>query len=59
MVPLNPNLRHELEEGVREALGTTTASDGDESDGSERKTAPLKVVGTRARKSFEALFSRR
>jgi ferredoxin len=59
LVPLNPNLRHELEEGVREALGTTTASDGDESDGSERKTAPLKVVGTRARKSFEALFSRR
>jgi ferredoxin len=70
LVPLNPNLRRELEQGVvREALeeeagGGGGGGDGgrsDEGDGASaaRKTAPLKVVGTRARKSFEALFSKR
>jgi ferredoxin len=63
LVPLNsPLLQRELAQGVREALGTGTGSESDGEDGATpkaRKTPALKVVGTRARKSFESLFTRR
>lgn len=67
LVPLNQslNLQRELAAGVREALGTAeggggsgSESDGDGAKGA-RRPAAIKVAGTRARKSFEALFSRR